>query len=116
MSIVVVTLAVGYEKWIIDMIRFNREKMCSAQGLELKFCEVTTLGADWPLSWHKILVLLEELDAGRDVLWIDADAIIVSRIPVEKLKENIACAMDRNWWNLGFGMCRVRAAGFLERC
>lgn len=101
MSTVVVTLAIGYEKWITDMVRLNREEMCSAQGLEYRFHDRPLLENDWPPAWHKIPAIMQVLYSGNNALWIDADAAIIDRIPVEDLKDNIACAKDHNGWNIG---------------
>lgn len=101
MSLVVVTLAVGYAPWIVDMVRNNRDKWCKQQGLEYRFYDKPLLSNQWPTAWHKLPAMLQEVRAGNDVLWLDADAAILARIPVEVLKTNIACAKDNKGWNTG---------------
>jgi hypothetical protein len=99
--ITLVSACVGFPSDIKDLVRKNRELWADRLGLQFNYYTSQMTPFGWHMNWTKVPCIIAELKKGNQVLWIDADALIVTKPDLTDLHGPMSVAKDNNGWNLG---------------
>ena len=73
---VIATAAIGHHRELFDIVRSKLEMYAELHGYEISNCQ-DTLDPMRPHAWTKIIHIINLMKDYEEILWIDADAIIL---------------------------------------
>ena len=111
---ILATACIDFPQAITDVVRQNREYWADQLGLKLQFWTEGVLDNSWHLAWNKIPCMIDALERDSEILWVDADALIVSHPDLLELMAPMSVAKDANGWNLGVWYVQETATPILK--
>ena len=97
---VIASVAIGSHKELLDLSIGKLNNYADLYGYEISIC-FESLDSSRPAAWNKILHILNLMPEFDEILWIDADAIIVDTS--KDISEEVSKETDLAWVYHSYG-------------